>query len=176
MGKSDLIGEFLVTVKQIKSHVHAIPERRTPVKRASSQKASVKRASSQKASVKRASSQKASVKKTSSQKASVKKASSQKASVKKDKSEKTPVNRANYKKTVAFIARKCFPDVPITQSTSIVDFTIKSLAQGEEHNAGNLDNIDYEVYAEQVAKKIVQPYQCAMFKAFAHTLMSQQRN
>ena len=55
----------------------------------------------------------------------------------------------------------------------MVDFTIRMLSEGNKHNAGNLKEINHRKYAKQVAKKVLEPGECAMFKALSHVLISQ---
>lgn len=82
----------------------------------------------------------------------------------------------NYKNTVEQIAQHCFPNENLNTSIEVVDFTIRKLSEGNNsHNAGALPNINYRVYANQVLKKLSEPQQCGMFKAFAHVLTSQQK-
>lgn len=74
------------------------------------------------------------------------------------------------------IAKHCFPNENINTSIHIVDYTIKSLAEGQNHKAGSLKNINPLLYAQKVHEKITtskNKNDCAMLKALSHVIISQ---
>ena len=85
---------------------------------------------------------------------------------------KSSSSNAEYNKYISDIAAHCFPKENSNRAKSIVDFTIRKIAEGNNHNAGKLKNINHVKFAKQVHAKIYEPQQCGMFTAFAHAFVS----